>query len=194
MRKRIKALMGLALLSLLVAAPAEAQSNELAFTAGGQFPTGNHVSFDPAFAFEASFAHRLAHVPLVGLYFELPIVAGFNNTAKVTNTLTSPAVFSSQYSSIFFTPGFKVKFAPELPVSPYFVAGGGWARFNPDNAPATNTNVFDFGGGVDMKVAPFLSLRGEVRDFYSGGYRLGFGDLTERQHNIVATGGLVLRF
>jgi len=196
MSKSWKVLLCLGMLACLTM-PASAQSNELAFTAGGQFPTGKDANFDPAFAFEASFAHRLASVPLVSLYFELPVAAGFNSTAKVgtlcpTGSTCNP--LKADYSSVFFTPGFKVKFAPGLPVSPYFVAGGGWARFNPDNASATNTNVFDFGGGVDMKVAPFVSLRGEVRDFYSGGFRLSFADLPDRQHNILATGGLVLRF
>ena len=49
-----------------------------------------------------------------------------------------------------------------------------------------------------MKVAPFLSLRGEVRDFYSGSPELSINQVTgtfdQRQHNIVGTAGIVVRF
>jgi hypothetical protein len=77
----------------------------------------------------------------------------------------------------------------------------GWARFrkSAEATPAgesdtTTTNVFDIGGGLDMKIAPFFSLRGEVRDFYSGSPRLRLSDLDQRQHNVIVTGGLVFRF
>ena len=49
-----------------------------------------------------------------------------------------------------------------------------------------------------MKIAPFLGLRAEVRDFYSGSPELTLNQVTgtfnERQHNIIGTAGLVLRF
>jgi hypothetical protein len=59
---------------------------------------------------------------------------------------------------------------------------------------ATNNGVFDVGGGLDMKVAPFLSLRGEVRDFYSGGLSLLPLSTNDRQHNLFATAGIVVHF
>jgi hypothetical protein len=52
----------------------------------------------------------------------------------------------------------------------------------------------DFGGGLDWKIAPFISARAEARDFYSGGIGLSLTSLNERQHNLVTTLGLVLKF
>jgi hypothetical protein len=94
-----------------------------------------------------------------------------------------------------------LKFAPGFPVSPWAAVGGGLAHFSANSGlrllsgtDTTNTGVFDFGGGLDMKVAPWVSVRGEVRDFYSGGLGFNLSNFNERQHNLVVTGGLVLRF
>lgn len=176
----------------VVTLPALAQSNELAVTAGGYFPFNTRFDADPAFAIGGSFAHRIASVPLVSLYFELPVYGTFNSTTNIVNsTLTNP-----KYSTLFVTPGVKVKLAPSFPVSPYFVAGGGLARFSKKNvttSDTTNTGTFEVGGGVDFKFFPYLSFRTEVRDFYSGSPNLTT-NFSERQHQIITSAGLVLRF
>ena len=116
----------------------------------------------------------------------------------------SNVVLPSSYSSLFFTPGIKLKLLPGLKWSPYAFAGVGVARLTssdtqadgqPNTADRTNvTAAFDFGGGVDVKVFPHLSLRGEVRDFYSGTPRLTGIDLNNWQHNYMISAGLVVRF
>ncbi len=45
-----------------------------------------------------------------------------------------------------------------------------------------------------MKVFPFVSLRGEIRNFNSGGVGFIVPGVSGRQNNILATGGIVLRF
>ena len=176
---------------LFIGIVAHAQQHELAITVGGQFPYNNQFDSGASFAVGGSYAGRLIHVPLAALYFEVPVVVGPKSVLHLPST--------SNYSSLFITPGLKLKLAPEFPVSPFFAAGVGFARFHSDATATTpsdshTTNVFDFGGGVDMKVFPYLSVRGEVRDFYSGAPAVGAIIDTGRQHNVVAQTGLVLRF
>jgi hypothetical protein len=194
-RKTTRTAVLIAIAVILVALPALAQKNELAIGAGGYFPV-NLSGVGNAVAIEGSFAHRVASVPLLSAYIELPVVGTLNSS--VTNTgLTS----SASYSALFIAPGLRVKFAPGFFVSPWLAAGGGLAHFSANSglrllsgAGTTNTGVFDFGGGLDMKIAPYLSLRGSVRDFYSGGLGFNLATFNQRQHNIVATAGLAFRF
>jgi opacity protein-like surface antigen len=183
------------LLLLALTASSSAQSIELAIGAGGYLPVNNDQA-DKALAVQGTFSARILHVPLVALYFDLPVVGTLNTTVTSTQQLTSLGT----YSAMFIAPGLKIKLAPGFPMSPYIAGGIGVARFSKSDSLAaggenvTSTNVFDVGGGLDTKIFPYLSLRGEVRDFYSGNARLALSNLDQRQHNVVITGGLVLRF
>lgn len=195
MRPIRKTIVLLSLLTLFAALPALAQKVELAIGAGGYFPV-NVTGAGNAAAIEGSFAYRVASVPLVSAYVEVPVVGTLNSSVTGAG-LTS----SASYSALFVAPGLRVKIAPGFFVSPWLAAGGGLAHFSGNSGlrllggrGTTNTGVVDYGGGLDFKVAPFLSLRGEFRDFYSGGLGLDLATLNQRQHNLVATGGLVLRF
>jgi hypothetical protein len=167
----------------------------LALGAGGYFPV-NLSGVGNAAAIEGNAAFRIASVPFFSAYVEVPVV-GTLNSHVTTAGLTSPA----SYSALFVAPGLRLKFAPGFPVSPWVAVGGGLAHFSGSSrlrllsgTDTTNTSVFDYGGGLDVKIAPFLSIRGEVRDFYSGGLGFNLATFNERQHNIVATTGLVVRF
>ena len=188
------------LLVVTFASFAAAQKIDLSLTAGIYHPVNNSFSGDNAFAVEGNIGFRLASVPFLALYFEVP-AAGMLDITVPASALTSPGT----YSSIFVTPGLRLKLAPGAPISPYIATGGGLAHFNrsasqtPTGSSSTvNKGVWDIGGGLDMKVAPFLSLRAEVRDFYSGSPELRLSQVTgtfnERQHNIVGTAGVVVRF
>ncbi len=177
---------------ILITIPASAQKNELAVTAGGYFPLSSSINASTAFTIGGNFAHRVASVPLVSLYVEVPFYGTFNSTANIANS----TVFNPKYSALFVTPGLKLKLAPSFPVSPYFVAGGGLAHFRTSNTAtndSTNTGVFDVGGGLDFKFFPYLSFRMEARDYYSGSPNLTV-NFTQRQHQVIAAAGLVLRF
>jgi hypothetical protein len=175
-----------------------AQSNELAVTVGGYFPAGTSLDIVPAGIIEGSYAHRLLSVPLASLYGELPIAKTFDI-----------GVFSNvaSFSALFVAPGVKLKLAPGFFVSPWLALGGGVAHFSASGtvfgahlSASTNSALLDFGGGIDMKFAPFLSFRVEARDYNSGSFAslapipipvtLALG----RQNNVLATAGLVLRF
>jgi opacity protein-like surface antigen len=190
-------------LVILVAAlgtVAWAQKAEIALTAGVYHPVNNGYSSSNAFAIEGNVAGRIFSVPFVSIYVEVP-VAGTLNTTVPAAALTN----AGTYSSIFVAPGLRLKLAPSFPLSPYIAAGGGLAHFNrsasetPSGASSSiNKALFDIGGGLDLKIAPFLSVRAEVRDFYSGSPELTLNQVTgtfnQRQHNILGTAGLVLRF
>ena len=176
----------------LITIPANAQKNELAVTAGGYFPLSSAINSSTAFTIGGNYARRIASVPLVSLYVELPVYGTFNSTADISNsTLLRP-----KYSALFFTPGLKLKLAPSFFISPYLAAGGGLAHFSKSNTTtgdSTNTGVFDVGGGLDIKFFPYLSFRMEARDYYSGSPNLTV-NFTQRQHQVIAAAGLVFRF
>jgi Outer membrane protein beta-barrel domain len=178
---------------------ATAQRNELAVTIGGKFTVNQNFDINPSFAIEGSYAGRLIHVPLAALYFELPVAAGLESTSSSPPCGACVNVVRSfKTSALFVAPGLKLKLGPELPVSPYFTVGGGLARFRAAASDGTettnNTNTLQFGAGMDFKVLPFVSFRGEVRDFYSGTPFTPIAGPGTRQHNLFTTAGIVLRF
>jgi hypothetical protein len=180
-------------LCLLVAVAAQAQKNDIALTAGGYFNVSSPLSLSVAPVLEGTFAHRIASVPLLGLYAELPVAGSFSSDIPTLSGLT----LVRSYTSLFITPGLRVRLAPSFPLSPYLSAGLGYARFNRQLFSGTtssdSTFAFDIGGGLDLKILPIVGLRAEVRDFNSGG--LGLETLTMgRQNNVFVTAGIALRF
>lgn len=186
----ISILFAMALLPSLAAA----QRVELAILGGGHIPISPSINVSTGFAIQGNGAVRIAGVPFVGLYLEVPVIATFGidaGSACVTDLVC-------KYNSLFVTPGLKLKLAPSFPISPYFLVGGGVVRFHTtlrDGTESNDTNgVFDVGGGLDLKIAPFVSLRGELRDMYAGTPRLSLAAIAGRQHNLIAEAGLVVRF
>ena len=184
-----------ALILLFIIAPllAKAQSNDVAITAGGYFAVSNPLSLGAAWAIEGSFAHRLAGAPYLSFSAELPVAGSFNSSIP---TLSGVSIARS-YTSLFITPGVRLRLAPSFPVSPYLSAGLGYARFNRKlfngTTNANSSLAFDVGGGLDVNVTSLIGLRAELRDFNSGGMGVEtvfFG----RQNNLFATAGLVFRF
>lgn len=168
-------------------------SHDLGVTAGGYFAVSNPTSLGAAWALEGSYAQKLVGVPGVSLSAEVPVAGSFTSSIP---TLAGTSLARS-YTSLFITPGVRVRLAPSFFISPYFSAGFGYARFNRQLfsgvSSANSTTAFDVGGGLDIKVAPYVSLRGEIRDFNSGG--LGLQTLLlGRQNNLFVTAGLAVRF
>ena len=97
-----------------------------------------------------------------------------------------------------------MKFLPASRLSPYVAVGGGYADYEqstkqidgrPNTAPRELARgVFDFGAGFDVRVWRFLALRGEARDFYSGSPNYNLAGISGGQHNVVATGAVVVRW
>jgi hypothetical protein len=82
--------------------------------------------------------------------------------------------------------------------------GGGYARYSEsklraDRSPNpaqrdTNAGAFECGGGVDVRGFRWLGFRGEVRDIYTGARSFSIPTPAPKVHNVVASGGLVVRF
>lgn len=203
------------LFSLLVtfSTIALAQKADVAFVAGESFisdtpsPTGiacvvpcplTSIKTDHHVFYEGTGAYRLANFKLASLHLEVP-VAGIPS-AQITLLGTPPSSLL-KLSTVFVTPGLRVKFAPGFPISPWASVGGGWAHYNLVG-PSTNKGALQFGGGIDIKTGiPLLAFRAEVRDFATG--QLNFLNLSGQtfgsstngwRHNVLAGGGIVLRF
>src|SRR5690242_11807145 len=114
-------------LLLAFAGVASAQSNELALEASGLI---NASATNPSFGggFQVNYAHRLLGVPGVGLYGEIPFVAGFNNTG-----INIAQLQRENFNAFYLTPGVRVKFLPAFFISPYLAAGVGWGHFSSKN-------------------------------------------------------------
>lgn len=192
---------------LLIRQSAFAQRHEVAFTSGGlkvgergfDLPQPGFLRFSTGFTYEINYAERLFDARLAALYFEIPLAGTPRTKVKTTNAL-SP----NSYSSIFFTPGIKLKLLPRGKYSPFATMGVGLVHFsesaatianqpNPNQSSETNA-VFAFGFGLDVKVVSILSIRGEVRDFYADLPPLNVRALSDRQHNALISAGVVLRF
>ncbi|MFB3815944.1 MAG: hypothetical protein ACE14L_17710 [Terriglobales bacterium] len=178
---------------VLFAVFAVAQNNDVAFTVGGYLPQHVNARSDNVFVIEGNIAHRISHAPKAALYLELPIVASTESKVMALAISGGQSFSTRSYSALFISPGVRLKFVPDSRLSPYFAVGGGLARFSKSGSSSTNTGVLDFGAGLDVRIARFLALRGEVRDFYSGAPELIRG-LPDREHQVVATGGVVFRF
>ncbi len=207
MRKTIRfAVLAIVVLSFaaIFSVGAFAQAHELAVTIGGNFPKNDQYNPGNSFAVGAQYDGRIIHVPLASLYVDLPFVVATKSTFSEPSTIFCPVTNPScslrnSYRSYYFTPGLKVKLAPEFPVSPYFVAGVGFAHYNTVNSTFIGNNsstkaAYEVGGGIDWKIAPFVSARAEVRDFINGTPDIATITQTGHQHNVVPQVGLVLRF
>lgn len=197
----------LATFTLLTAAAAFAQSHEVALTSGGlkigergfDLPQPGFLKFSSGLTYQLSYAQRLLDAKLAALYFEIPLAGTPRTKVNTQNALTPKT-----YSSLFFTPGVKLKLLPGRKYSPFALMGVGLAHFRegdtrtnnqPNPNPSARTDaVFDFGFGLDVRLIRVLSIRGEVRDFYAELPPLSVRALSDRQHNALISGGVVVRF
>jgi len=197
---------------LMASTFAAAQKADAAFVVGGSFvsdTTGSvvlpppfvtanvTVRTDHHFFFEGALGVRVLNAHAVSLHIEAPI-AGIPS-ATLTEPITSTTL--DHISTLFITPGLRMKFVPGAPVSPWVSIGGGWAHYSLKDASLTqNKAALQYGGGLDFKTGlPLLGFRAEVRDFVTGDPDFNLGSLFStssglHHHNILAGGGIVLRF
>jgi hypothetical protein len=197
----------LAIFLLLTAEAAYGQQHELGVLVGG-VETGNRsivppdagsVDISGAFALEVAFDQRLINAHVASLYLEVPVIVTPNTGLGSSNVL-----LPRSYSSVFVTPGLKLKMLPVGGVSPYVVLGGGLAHFSssgatqnvPTNAGSTGATsaAYDFGGGVDLRVVPLVGVRIELRDISTGNPDFNVPVTGGRQRNLLIAAGVVLRF
>ena len=157
--------------------------------------TGSDTNFGRGFG--ANYAYRLRDGQLAALFVEVPFWANPNRTVS----LRAPAA-ASDVASLFLTPGLRVSFLPKNRISPFVAAGGGLAVYEHSSLlqngrpypgdRVQKTGAFEYGGGVDVRVRPWLAFRGEVRDFYTGAPQ--YGVPVGNAHNPLLGIGVQLRF
>jgi hypothetical protein len=154
--------------------------------------------------FEVGYARILRTGQILSLSLELPAV--FN----VDEDLGSGGnVVPTGYQQIFFTPSARLNVFSATRVSPWVSLGGGFAHLTENknliyygaNPGGSSTSAVLQGGfGLDVALRKTgrvrrLSLRGEVRDFWSGTPNLPLADTGKtRQHNYLVGGGVIWHF
>jgi len=197
-------------IALGLAASATAQRNELSAIVGRTFISDQGIKNVPAFetnlhfgkglSFEANLARRLkGGEGIAALTLEIPVV--YNPDQDIHYSVN---VVPKQYSAIFITPSLRANLLPGAQFSPWLSLGGGYGHFSEDshleffgNNPGTtgtSTGVFQFGGGLDVRVWRWLGVRAQVRDLYSGIPHLNVDPGRTRQHNYLVGGGIVWHF
>jgi len=160
---------------------------------------GAALQFDRALTYQATFAWRVWRNNRAAVSIEVPFLA-----SPAFTVTTAGNSLPKEYASLYLTPGVRVTVPVRGPVSAFAAAGGGYARYtesklrrddspNPSQQDA-NTAASQFGGGVDVMVRPWLGFRGEIRDIYTGARRFSIPAPGPPVHNVVVSGGLVLRF
>src|ERR1700756_3024002 len=195
----------LLLVTTIIAGPARGQNQELTFSLGGvpgqtrsfQGSAGAaQISADRSFGI--NYGHRFLGTKIAALYGELEFVA-IPNRALTAASATVP----QNYASLYLTPGVRLKFLPGSRLSPWAAIGGGYGLYQQSaqlsNGQNTtnkflNRGVFEYGGGLDYQLFRFVGLRGAVRDLFFGNPNLNLALSTGTQHNVVASGGIILRF
>ena len=193
----------------IIVAPVAAQKNELSGILGRTFISDQGIqgapSFDPklrfgkGLTFEGDYARGLMGGDLVSLFVEVPVVVNPDEDLHAAQNL-----IPEKYRSYFVTPAGRVNLFPQTAVSPWASFGGGVGHFsegstlefggkNPGKT-GTTTGVLQAGLGLDVKFSGRFSLRGEVRDFWSGLPQLNVNTGKSRQHNILVGGGIVWHF
>ena len=200
----------LALLLLCISAAAQTETkNELGLSLGaGLVPqrttaAGQAINFGASIAFSADYA-RLIKDGKTSLSIEFPFVAEPANSVQSANLQSIVSL-----ATIFVVPSLRVKFASGGGISPWLSGGFGYGiregseffgNGRRNGSRYQSTGAVQFGAGVDVRT-PFkvlflpISLRGEVRDYYSVSNPT-FGTAVQGggQHNVVASGGMVLFF
>src|SRR4051794_15052070 len=178
--------------------------HEIGLTLGGllgesRANQGTRLDLGSGVALQANYGYRFLGGPRAALLAEVHFLANpLRDVTSNNQTLTRDV------ATIFLTPGLRLKFNGAGRISPYGAIGGGWAVFeqsttqlneSPNAASRlVNHGAFDYGAGVDVRFWRFVGLRREIRDFYTGSPSYNTRLIAGGQHNVVAGGGIVLKF
>jgi hypothetical protein len=189
---------------------AMAQKNELAGMIGrtfisdqtitGSTASDNLLRFGKGLTFEANYGRRVMNALIFSITLEIPVVLNPDEDLHAA----PPSRIPESYRSFFVTPAARFNLFPDLGVSPWGTIGGGFGHFtassnllfggNNPGPTGSTTGVFQFGGGVDVKLFRHFKIRGEARDFLSGMPPVNVNTGNSHQHNLFVAGGLMWQF
>jgi len=203
----------LLLLAMAASAAAQDEKNEIGATFGRIFISDQGIQnaayaesiirSGKGFTIEGNYAHRFVINPLFSLAGE--VLFAYNPDVDLNAGNFLNPVVPTNYSQLFVTPAARLNLFPETAVSPWVSLGGGFAHFSEDKNldfggatnPGKNTTsgTLEAGAGLDVKLWRKMSLRGEVRDFWSGEPDFPLAPTGKtRQHNYLVGGGVIWRF
>jgi hypothetical protein len=193
-----------------VAVHATAQKNELSGMLGRTLISDQSIQGAPAYdpklrfgdglTFELNYARHIIGGDLLSLSLEVPFVVNADDDLHAAQN-----VIPQQYSSYFVTPAARLNLFPEQAVSPWVSIGGGLGHLGPSSTlefgslpnlgkTGTNTGVLQAGFGLDVRLFKRFTLRGELREFWSGEPKLNVITSNSRQLNQFVAGGVVWHF
>jgi Outer membrane protein beta-barrel domain len=194
-------------------AVAQDEKNELGGILGRTFISDQAINVASAFSpavirtgnglsFEVEYARRFLVTPIFSLSGEAVLM--YNHDEDVNNGTSSLSLVPPQYSELFVTPAARVNLFPASAVSPWISLGAGFGHIGQGSSlifgganpgRSTTSGVVEGGLGLDVKVWRKLSIRAEVRDFWSGEPDFPLAPTGKsRQHNYFVGGGAFWRF
>jgi opacity protein-like surface antigen len=196
----------------VVSAGAQTEKNEIGGILGRTFISDQGIKgatyFDPiihsgkGLTVEGEYARRLIVAPIWSVSIEGLVV--YNPDEDLNAGEYGFAVVPTGYKQLFITPAARVNLFPTTAVSPWVSFGAGFGHFSQASTlvyggtnpgKSTTSAVIEAGAGLDVKVWKRLSVRGEVRDFYSGEPDFPLAPTGKsRQHNFFVGGGVFWRF
>jgi hypothetical protein len=198
--------------TLAALAVAQDEKNELGATlgrtfisnqgiTGGAYPN-NIIASGKGLSFDVEYARRFIVTPIFAVSGEAVMMV--NHDEDINGGAHGFAVVPPEYSQLFVTPGARLNVFPTTAVSPWISVGAGFAHFSEGSTliyggtnpgKSTTSAVIQGGFGLDVKVWRKLSIRGEVRDFWSGEPDFPLAPTGKtRQHNYFVAGGAFWRF
>jgi hypothetical protein len=156
--------------------------------------TNTVLSGSSGFTFQINYAYQVKSTKAGNLWIETPFTYTFQGTGAIAGT--SIAGFSRDIT--YITPGVRLKSPTFGRVSFYGAAGGGYAGFWRIDGLVTGQNgtvtaaisfhpsaIFDYAGGIDVRLSRLVSLRAEGRDFFSAA---NLGGVTGHNHPVFLIG------
>jgi opacity protein-like surface antigen len=197
---------------LAAAAVAQDEKNEIGGMLGRTFISDQGIQggnfFDPVIhsgkglTVEGEYARRFIVTPVYSLSAEALVV--YNPDEDLNAGAYGSAVVPPDYKQLFITPAARVNLFPTTAVSPWVSFGAGFGHFSESSTlvyggtnpgKSTTSAVIQAGLGLDVKVWRKLSVRLDVRDFWSGEPDFPLAPTGKsRQHNFFVGGGAFWRF
>jgi len=197
---------------LAASAVAQDEKNEVGGSFGGTFISNQGIKSGAAantiiasgkgISFDVEYARRFIVTPIFALSGEAVVMV--NHDEDINGGAYLSAVVPPQYSELFVTPGARLNLFPTTAVSPWVSLGVGFGHISQNSTliyggtnpgKSTTSAVVQGGLGLDVKVWKKLSIRGEVRDFWSGEPDFPLAPTGKtRQHNYFVGGGVIWRF
>lgn len=196
---------------LAACAVAQDEKNELGGIIGRTFISDQGINaaipdptihFGKSLSFEAEYAHKFFVTPIYSIAGEVPFM--YAHDIKLNAGAYQFAVAPQSLKAMFLTPSARVNLFPTTAFSPWVSLGAGFGHFSQSDQlvyggpnPGKSTTGFAMQGGVglDVKAWKRLSIRGEVRDFWSTEPDFPVAPTGKsRQHNYLVGGGAFWRF